>query len=476
MNPRVMADNVVLIVLDTVRKDFFDEYAPRLQSLSDVSFEQCRAASSTSVPSHASIVTGELPHQHGIHSFNPDYTDLTRSDTFLGDLPKHRALGVSANTFAGSSFGFDRLFDGFTDVSWTRRFPDGMDVKEFAMRADADGLAFYTDFLKMALKREHTLKTFANAGLAQLDVLFSRLPLPRLLDDGATTALKMARREVSRSTEPFFLFVNLMDAHTPHQHVWGYDRELHDVPNSWSSINDLNQWDVTLNGASGHEQDIDYFRQLYGASIDYLDRKVAAFIRDVQETTAGDTRFVITADHGENLGYQADEGLFGHKSSLTEALLHVPLYLVNPPSGYARRESQYFSHLKLGRLIAGISQRETPDVFASRIPAELMGTTNVPDIEDRERAYWRRMVRCAYDGEQKVTWDSLGESTSYGIDHTRPCWQEPSPEASVGVPDWAGQFFSEELGTYKRRIDSAEGVYTDVDELTKERLENLGYL
>lgn len=34
-----MKRNVALVVLDTVRKDYFDEYAPRLRRASDSSFE-----------------------------------------------------------------------------------------------------------------------------------------------------------------------------------------------------------------------------------------------------------------------------------------------------------------------------------------------------------------------------------------------------------------------------------------------------
>lgn len=469
-----MADNVVLIVLDTVRKDYFEEFAPRLQSLADVSFEQCRSASSTSVPSHASIITGELPHQNGIHSFNPDYSGLTRSETFLDDLPDHRLLGVSANTFAGSPFGFDQLFDAFTDVSWTRRLPEGMDVKEYAMTTDSDGVQFYTDFLTTAIRRDHTLATITNAGLAQLDMLFSHLPLARLLDDGAATALETARRTVDESPEPFFLFCNLMEAHTPHQNTRGYDGSLHDVPNGWSSTNDLDQWDITRHGSAGHETDIERFRQLYGASIDYLDRQVAAFIEDVSENTRGETRFVVTADHGENLGFEADEGLFGHKSSLTEALLHVPLCIVNPPDGYDERERRYFSHLELGTLVAGLARGETPAVFDERIPAELVGTTNVPDMPDDERTFWERAIRCVYEGETKVVWDSLGERAAYSLDHSRPCWQERR-DGDVSIPEWGTQFFDEDIGTYKRRVDATADVYAEVDEFTQERLETLGY-
>jgi len=53
--------NVVVICLDTVRKDYFDRYAPRLQDRADVIYDQCRAVSSWSVPSHASMFDRGAP-------------------------------------------------------------------------------------------------------------------------------------------------------------------------------------------------------------------------------------------------------------------------------------------------------------------------------------------------------------------------------------------------------------------------------
>src|SRR6056297_3190608 len=103
-------NNVVLLCLDSVRKDFFDEYAPRLRERADLEFDQCRAASGWSVPSHASMMTGTLPHQHGIHVYNRDFSGLHRDETWLGELPRHRALGASANVYASDAFGFDGVF------------------------------------------------------------------------------------------------------------------------------------------------------------------------------------------------------------------------------------------------------------------------------------------------------------------------------------------------------------------------------
>ena len=63
--------NVVVLCLDTLRKDTLDRLARRLSALADVSFENCRAASGWSVPSHASMLTGQLPSEHDVHALNP---------------------------------------------------------------------------------------------------------------------------------------------------------------------------------------------------------------------------------------------------------------------------------------------------------------------------------------------------------------------------------------------------------------------
>lgn len=470
----MMPRNVALIVLDTVRQDYFSDYATRLQSMSDVSFSQCRAASSCSVPSHASILTGKLPHVHGIHSAAVDYSQLDVSETFIGDFPAHRTIGVSTNTFAGTPFGFDGLFDEFVDVSWTRRFPKGLDVREFVSTTDASGLSFYTDFLSTAVRHSHPIATLSNAGLAQLDLIFSRLPVPKLFDDGGSAALKIARERIESGSEPFFLFVNLMEAHTPHQPIRGYDRTLYDVPYGWNSMEGISQWKINREGLDGQTEAISYFRQLYAAAIEYLDRIVAAFIRDVQAVTDHETSVVITADHGENLGYPADDTMVGHTSSLSEGLLHVPLTAINPPAGYASVERKYVSHLKLGTFLSGLAQDRTPAVSGNRIAAERITTTNTPNVDRDEQRYWKRMLRCVYESEKKWVWDSIGECTRYDLDTDRANWQRLASSETPDPPDWANEFFRESIDEFRQRAD--EHTDREVTEATKARLRELGYL
>jgi arylsulfatase A-like enzyme len=483
-----MTRNVVLVCLDTVRKDFFDDYAPRLRERADVSFEQCRAASAWSTPSHASMFTGRLPHQHGVHTHALDFTVLDREETFLGDLPDHRSVGVSANVYAGSAYGFDTLFDDFLDVSRYHRFPDGLDPSAFIREHGEQGLATYTELLRHVSESDSPLKSLANVALFRANDLVRHGPLgdwPELFDDGATVALREARKRFDDSERPFVGFLNLMDAHEPHRATRGYDDLLHEVPATWTT-EEFDNGDVVAD-PEAFTEDLEHYRALYGTAVDYLDRKVVQFIDRVQATTERETTFVVTADHGENLGTETDEGLFGHLASLSEGVLHVPLCIVNAPGGddrdggYPETVDDYVSHLRLRDLLVGLANGETPDVTAERIPAEVVGLTpNNADVFERDPAYWDRMIRCVYDGEAKTVWDSEGGVDVYDLDHGRPCWQSrresgESEEMTPTVPEWAHDLFDADVETYKREA-RADDHQRAVDDDARGRLEDLGYL
>lgn len=463
--------NVVVCCLDTVRADYFRLAAPRLAARADVTFRQCRAASGWSVPSHASMVTGTLPSEHGVHAHSPRFDALDPEDTVFGDLPDHRAVGVSANVYAGSAYGFDALFDEFVDVSRDRRFHDGLDVARFVEEETEPGLDRYRTVLEAALTHEKPLKSVYNAVALQLDEQLRRgalSDLPSVFDDGARI-LRRAIRERAAGDEPFVLFANFMDAHEPHRDTLGYDRS-YGVPRGWSSTS-LDNWDVIRGTAD--PADVRRYRELYAASIDYLDRLVVGLIDELVAASQYETTVVVTADHGENLGGRADDGLFGHVTSLTEGVLHVPLLLVNPPEGYDAEIREYVSHLQLRELVAGLARNETPDVTRERITAEVVGVTpsNAPLME-ADPEYWDRTIRAAYEGERKVVWDSLGDVDQYVLDHDRPCWQGRA--ASSGrVPEWARDPFAEDVTESRAGVDT--DAADDVDDDVARRLADLGY-
>lgn len=462
--------NVVLLCLDSVRADTFREFAPRLRGRSGAIATQCRAASSWSVPSHASMLTGELPHEHGVHTHNRSYDRLSKSQTFLSELETHRHLGVSTNVFASAEFEFDALFDEFETISAVQPFPSGIDPTDY-LAADRRTTA-YKRFLTAAIRSDSPAKSLANGVLGALDSIASGRPVPQVLDGGTTGTIRQCRRSIDRTTEPFVLFTNLMEAHTPLANVVGYDDSLHSVPNTYSTAQ-LSVWDLIEDGED-HTSYLDHRRALYGASIDYLDRKLDAFVDWVDATTDRETTIVVTADHGENLGYEMEDGLVRHKSSLSEGVLHVPLCVINPPPGFAFGDERYVSQLSLGELLTNLAHGTCTDVTADRIPAELVGMSAGPEPPSR-RSYWDRMSRCVYDGETKYVWDTRGETRKYRLDHSLPNWQRIETTAGQ-VPDWAGQFFDDGIVEAKRRATRTERESAEVSAGTASRLEQLGYM
>ncbi|MFC6993055.1 sulfatase-like hydrolase/transferase [Haladaptatus sp. GCM10025707] len=467
-----MTRNVVLLCLDTVRKDFFDRFATRLRDRADVTFEQCRAASCWSVPSHASMVTGELPSEHGIHAKNPRLDALTDRETIRDDLPDHRFLGVSSNIYAGSNYGFDVIFDEFVDIARDHRYPDALDASTFISEETDSGLSRYSAILRACLSHPETGKSFVNTIAAQLQHLSRNGPLasfPAFFDDGAVSARRAALDLVARTDDPYFLFVNFMEGHEPHRDTWQYDRDSYDVPTGWSS-RPLQTWDA-VDPSTEIDQQLGWYRDLYGASISYLDEAVDEFVTDLLAATDRETTVVITADHGENLARPEDDGHLGHTTSLTEGVLHVPLLVINPPDGYDPAETDYVSHRELRRLLAGLANGETPDVTADRIPAEVLAMTPGNDpLRETDPEYWTRRIRCVYDGETKYEWDSLGTQRAVKLDHTNPCWQAARTDTTV--PSWA----TAEFGTSLDAVSVVEREPTNqMDDAVLDRLEDLGY-
>ncbi|WP_254542769.1 sulfatase-like hydrolase/transferase [Halomarina pelagica] len=484
------ARNVVLIVLDTVRKDVYDEYAPRLRTAADASFEQCRAASSWSAPSHASVLTGELPHQHGVHaeSFGSDFSfsRFARDDLFLGRLPEHATIGLSANPYVNSAFDFDVLFDEFHDFSIGSQsnpalFTDGLTVQEYVERSDAsNAVGRYLGFLRACLGHDAPAKSLANGAWSRVGPAATRLPIPELVDDGARNIANAAVEAVDAIDEPCFVFANFMDAHTPLRNLWQYDQSLHSVPNGWSST-ELSKWELNAEGAATEEYTRNY-RQLYAAAVDYLDRVVSDLVGRLRRVADRETTVVVISDHGHNLGYPADDGLFHHTRSMTEGVLHTPCDVINPPAGYPSTETRYFSQLALGDLLVRLARGEPFDegLVADRIPAELVGVLggerSVWSQPDADAEFWNRMIRCVYDGEgtRKFQWDSLGASEEYELDPDRPSWQR-RVATDVEIPAAARGLFDVELSEYKARAAAAPREM-DFDATLEERLDELGYL
>lgn len=451
--------NIVFCCLDTVRKDVFDQNADELRELADVSFEQCRAASSWSAPSHASLLTGTLPHEHGVHTYNYDYSVIPYEDTFLADLPQeYRSIAVTGNPYATTEFNFDKFFDTFVDSN--------------PLTVDGTGASKYLEFVGKALRHPNPLRNLKDGALRELEKFSRTYPAGY----APLWVAREARNQILAGKEPYFLFLNFMNAHTPRRKRARFHAEV-DVNPEWDST-DYDHWDIQTEGVDDElRAHLANERDLYRVIVDYLDGKIATFVEAIQRLSEHETTFIITADHGENLGYPHEQRLVGHQSSLSESLLHVPFLLINPPEGYDDRESEYFSHLSVPNMIRGMVAEETPYVFESAIAAERVGSgsgiSSLPADVDAE--YWDRTIRVAYRDDEKYEWDSLGNAYRRHLERHRPCW-EGDPETIEMIPTFATSMFDRDIQSYRDSIDKKRIAPEDLSEEVRAELEYLGYL
>ncbi|CAM3014921.1 sulfatase-like hydrolase/transferase [Halobacterium salinarum] len=459
-----MTQNVVLLCLDTVRHDYFERYGGQLRDQSNHSFDECRTTSTWSVSSHASIFTESLPHEHGFHSATPSFDQLDPEDTFLEDLEGYRTVGISANPYASPIFGFDELFDDFFHITSSMPYPEGLSPSKFWHESDSEGVTRYVEFLRSCLTHDHPAKSVANGVVSQAEKLFQRLPLAKPFDDGCNEILKRAERELNRSDEPTFLFVNIMDAHGPLTNVRGYDQSLLS-DQSRKSTPDLDALGMNMDETlDEHSQEIGVYRELYAAAVEYVSRQVADFCESVND----DTAVIITADHGEQLAEDEHEPRFGHVTpDMTEPLLHVPLEVIN--TTLEIDETKPISHLDLGRLVTAIA---TDHSFEREVPlaAEVAGIGVAHPPTDHERfEYWDRSSRCVYLDGVKYVWDSLGKA--HRFEQTDGGYSSKAEITADEVPEAATDIFSVDVTDLK-----AESATTELSDDIESQLEELGYL
>ena len=125
MRPLPPADspNVLLIVLDTVRADHLHLYGyhrattPKLEQLANrgIRFETVRATAPWTLPSHASMFTGRLPHELGVEWGTPLREKYPTLAEYLGSHG-YATAGFAANTlFCSYDTGIDRGFTHYED-------------------------------------------------------------------------------------------------------------------------------------------------------------------------------------------------------------------------------------------------------------------------------------------------------------------------------------------------------------------------
>jgi arylsulfatase A-like enzyme len=272
--------NVVLIVIDTLRRDHLGAYgherpaSPQLDRFAAdaVRYDAAQSQAPWTLPSVAAILTGRDPAALGIAR---DTDVLDPGLVLLSEVLRDHGYATGAivsHHFVSADWGFDQGFDRFDD-------------------SQAQGHLAVTS--------------------------------------PAVTEAALAFLEAHRD-RPFFLFLHYFDPHFAYLEHDGFRFER-DAPyagwiESRTPRKRMMEQLATLTDADAREM-----RRLYASEIAFTDHHIGRVLARLRELELYDrTLILVTADHGEEF---LDHGHLGHGSTLYEDVIAVPLLVRYPGRG-----------------------------------------------------------------------------------------------------------------------------------------------
>lgn len=290
--------NVLLISIDTLRPDHLGAYgyeretSPRIDALGaeGAVFESHISSSSWTLPAHAAIFTSLPDSLHGTFD-----TDRRLDEAFVTLAERFRDGGyTTAGFFAGPylhpAFGLAQGFERYVNCTSYAAVLDDEAVQEWAMDAEV-------------MRRSH--RDITNPTVT--DAVLEWLP------DG---------------DRPFFAFVHLWDTHFDFVPPAPYDTQFDpDYTGSVSGVDFL--FDPAID-AGMPPRDLQHLIALYDGEIAWTDWHVGAIVDALEQRGMLDnTVIAITSDHGTEF---FEHGNKGHRTTLFDELIRVPLVLRYPPS------------------------------------------------------------------------------------------------------------------------------------------------
>jgi len=348
--------NVIFLVLDACRSDFLEEYAPNTSSLAgdNLYFRNAVAPSDWSLPSHASLFSGDRPHEHGQCSKEVPFESVPLVEKLNDD--GYTTYGVSSNPFCNYAFDFDVPFDEFVSTM-DRSKKQGLWVGDATDAIDSAGshsaIRQYASVFLQALRHDAPLASLFNCAIAgknkavrKFDAL-SKIPHPDFQKnlygyspEWNTETITDFIEQESKTSTPFFIFSNYMDTHRPYYPSPKYQRRALEKKLSFREIKRLNegighpQRFLELdNTGQIDEADLETLQSLYAGTVMEVDEHIQQILTSLDKRRLRDeTLVVIAADHGENLGEEDPRGgrRMGHIESVSDNHLTVPLIIANP--------------------------------------------------------------------------------------------------------------------------------------------------
>lgn len=271
-------NRVILISIDTLRPDFLGIYNPEMKTsphidqfgAENIVFDQATAQAPSTAISHKSILYSLYPAVHKTTK------ESVPTETSLSPLEILQQKGFKTAAFVGGGqlgrkFGFAKGFDSYWEaVGKGRRNKDRDD-----------------------------LQSIENSTMDWLNQNYK---------------------------DNFFLFVHTYEVHCPYNPPEEYAEKFA----GWyeGTLNPTGKCgDTFYNNVNLSADDIQYLRDLYAGSVNFVDEFVGRLITNIKKLGIyDDTMIILVSDHGESLG---ERGYIGH-NLLYEVQLKIPLIMRVP--------------------------------------------------------------------------------------------------------------------------------------------------
>ncbi|TNE89416.1 MAG: hypothetical protein EP330_11445 [Deltaproteobacteria bacterium] len=426
--PGAQGPDIVLIVLDTVRKDRVSPYAddaitPKLARwASDARvFDQARAVSSWTLPSHASMFTGRYPTEHGAH----------------GDS---LASGIDAH---GLSPEVPVVAEVLSEAGWATV---GIAANRGYLRAETGLARGFHAWLADSL-RPHSLEVPYPEGERVTDLALAALSAPR--------------------ERPMFLFVNYMDAHMPYIDR----REYYADPADFPAVRAPFTQSYAATRATGVPLDpvvSTSWQQGYDATLRYLDDEVGRLLEALPELGIDENDLVIvTSDHGEAFG---EHGTVEHGKDLYDESIAVPLF-VRGPGFESGRDARLVDHTDLPRwMLDAAGLPHLPGMVEDEVQlAELHYTRHKHLADPVLRARYGRVLRAYVAEHRKAIASSTGDAEVFDLA------VDPGETRDARAEAWAPPLV-ERLHERFEQLETGEGGEITHSAEDLEHLRSLGYV
>lgn len=466
--------NVLVIVLDTVRArelptfGYNYETTPSLSQFATEATVYNRAYTNApwTLPAHASLFSGLLPSEHGCHGDSPSFT-LDAADTLAGRFSEqgYKTYGISNNVWVSDHFGMDIGFDTF-HKEW-QLFTESQDIGHLAKQTNVG----FSDLLPLIFS--------GNPLTNAVNGLFGKY-LYRRHDFGANRTTDHVKSILADTTEPFFLFVNYMEAHAPYTFHEETERFL---PTDMDKEEIERLIDISSRSKEYHtgelkldEDDLRRLQALYDGEIRYLDAQLGRLFNIIDQADLQDTVIMVVGDHGENIG---DHSLMAHRFSVHDTLIHVPL-LVRYPEWFDAPDCvdvpvdfrDVFTELT--SIAEGSKQTQMPSGKRDEpIITEYLNTTYTPEAKDSAVEFtdseYNHRLAAAITTKHKYVQRDDGQSYLYqyqGGDFETDGKHVKDESVAANLSEYC-------TSVYRRKTDTNREIK---NESVRTHLEDLGYL